>query len=162
MTLTLISCRAGLAFSMWIFVLLKQRAILLFWIPLSVITDSVFIGHLIINHPRDFVSDEMWIFNIFSLFIFRLYVTAVMFQALTRLLRNARLKSSAMSNSSSNASECSTSFKYYLVEPIGKNPLNICRYYDKIPRLGAAVLVAYEIVSYISYKVFSIPIWFIT
>lgn len=155
--ISLITARVILALSLWIFVLLKQRAVLLFWIPLSVITDVLFISHAVLNHPEDFVSDELWICNVFLLFLFRLYITVVIFQTLTRLLRNARLKSEAVNIILTNSTSSwtpddgeeirpSTIIKYYLVEPLGRNPCKIWKYYDQLPRLGAAVLVAFEIV----------------
>lgn len=76
-----------------------------------------------------------------------------MFQALVRLLRNARLESNSLIEvNTPESSEASHSSKYYLVEPIGKNPMDIWSYYDQIPRLGAAVLVAYEIVRMFMFK----------
>ncbi|ODM96516.1 hypothetical protein Ocin01_10165 [Orchesella cincta] len=143
--LVLISIRCVLALSLWVFVLLKQRAVLIFWIPLSVICDVLFFAHTIISHPHDFVSDELWIFNIFSLFVFRVYISAVIFQTLKRLLRNARLQSQPLPAITITDTTTGESPKYYLVEPIGRNPFKIWMYFDDRPRLGAAVLVSFEI-----------------
>lgn len=126
------------------------------------ITDILIVGYAILKQPRDFVADELWICNIFFLFLFRLYINSVVFQTLTRLLRNARLKLRPASNyldglpnggiedhgqEDYESDSKPTSVKYYLVEPIGRNPCRIWRYFSHIPRLGAAVLVVFEIVS---------------